>query len=154
MTTYWHDLQVLSNIIDTLEPEYEEPFNDEDIEQFKESVQYFIEDFVDTNIKLYKKKYFENMMYDALYEMISTSYGTIIDKTNFDLEYHIYDAMEIYFHKNNAFRSYSGTTILKKPNKKHITKLLKSYTDVELPNDRVSKSIGPGSNSLSSVIFN
>ena len=136
MTIYWNDLQGLSNIIDAIEPKYEEPFNDQDIEQFKESVQYFIEDFIDTNIKLYKKKYFEHMMYDALYEMISSSYGTIIDQTNFDLEYHIYDAMEIYFHKNNAFRSYSGTTILKKPDRKHITKLLKSYTSEEQPKQR------------------
>ena len=60
MTTYWSDLQGLHNIIDVLEPEKEEPFNDKDIEQFKESVQYFIEDFVDSNIKLYKKKYFDD----------------------------------------------------------------------------------------------
>ena len=49
------------------------------------------------------------------------------------MEYHIYDAMEIYFYKNNAFRSYSSTTILKKPNKRRISKQLSAYKKREQP---------------------
>ena len=135
MATYWDDLNVLTDIGHLLIPQtnYIEEFNDEDIEAFKESVQYFIQDFIDNNIRLYKNKAFEHIMYDALYDMITPIYGSIFDKTKFNMEHHIYDAMEIYFYKNNAFRSYSSTTILKKPNKRRISKLLGIYEKKEQP---------------------
>ena len=135
MSTYWDDLQTLQDISHLLIPEKSiiESYNDKDIEDFKESVQYFIQDFIDNNIKLYKKKDFEQIMYDALYELIVPIYGALIDQTEFNMEYHIYDAMEIYFYKNNAFRSYSSTTILKKPNKRRISKQLSAYKKREQP---------------------
>ena len=135
MTTYWDDLKTLQDISNLLIPEKSiiESYDDKDIEDFKESVQYFIQYFIDNNIKLYKDKYFEQTMYDALYELIVPIYGTLIDKTDFDMEYHIYDAMEIYFYKNNAFRSYASTTILKKPNKRRISKQLSAYKKKEQP---------------------
>jgi len=135
MCTRWDDLQILEDISDSLVPDsnFIEDFDNKDIEDFKESVQYFIQDFVENNIKLYKHKEFEHAMYDALYNMISPIYGSLFDKTVFDIEYHIYDAMEIYFYKNNAFRSYSNTTILKKPNKRKISKLLSKYKKKEQP---------------------
>ena len=138
MTTYWDDLQILQNISDQIVPDPPETkmiesYNNKDIEDFKESVQYFIQDFIDNNIRLYKKKDFEHIMYDELYSLIVPIYGTLIDQTEFDMEYHIYDAMEIYFYKNNAFRSYSSTTILKKPNKRQISKQLSAYEKKEQP---------------------
>ena len=79
MSTYWDDLQTLQDISHLLIPEKSiiESYNDKDIEDFKESVQYFIQDFIDNNIKLYKKKDFEQIMYDALYELIVPIYGAL-----------------------------------------------------------------------------
>ena len=60
MTTYWDDLQILVDISDLVgeealsdNEEYTQ-LNDKDIADFKESMQYFIQDFIDVNIKLYK----------------------------------------------------------------------------------------------------
>jgi putative phage-type endonuclease len=57
----------------------------------------------------------------------------MVDELSFDLESNIFHAMEIYFYKNDCFRSYSGTTIVKSPNKKKIKKLLKKWENVEQP---------------------
>ena len=46
MTTYWNDLKALEDLTAKITAPIEEPYNDHDIEQFKESVQYFIEDFI------------------------------------------------------------------------------------------------------------
>ena len=52
MTTYWNDLKALEDITDKITAPIEEPYNDHDIEQFKESVQYFIDDFINNNISM------------------------------------------------------------------------------------------------------
>ena len=60
MTTYWDDLQILVDISDLVgeealsDNEEHTQLNDKDIADFKESMQYFIQDFIDVNIKLYK----------------------------------------------------------------------------------------------------
>ena len=56
MTTYWNDLKALEDLTEKITAPIEEPYNDHDIEQFKESVQYFIEDFIknmDSVIKIF-----------------------------------------------------------------------------------------------------
>ena len=135
MSTYWNDLSVLHDISKEIEDAAIEHvnFDDNDIDDFKESVLFFIDDWINGNIKLYKEYDFEQIMYESIYEIIVSNYGFMIDDLNFDLESNIFDAMEIYFYKNHSFRSYSGTTIVKNPNKKKISKLLKEYENVEQP---------------------
>ena len=124
--TYLNDLSILRDISEDIVKSAIEDinYNDKDIDDFKESVQYFIEDFVEYNTKLYKEYDFEQIMYESLYEAIISNYGFMIDELNFDLESNIFDAMEIYFYKNHCFRSYSGTTIVKNTNFKKIKKQL------------------------------
>jgi putative phage-type endonuclease len=133
--TYWNDLLVLQDISEELEKSIVEEvnFDDNDIDDFKESVLYFIEDWVNSNIKLYKEYKFEEIMYESIYDIILDNYGFMVDELSFDLESNIFDAMEIYFYKNDCFRSYSGTTIIKSPNKKKIKQLLKKWENVEQP---------------------
>ena len=133
--TYWNDLLVLQDISKELEKSIVEEvnFDDNDIDDFKESVLYFIEDWVNSNIKLYKEYKFEEIMYESIYDIILDNYGFMVDELSFDLESNIFDAMEIYFYKNDCFRSYSGTTIIKSPNKKKIKQLLKKWENVEQP---------------------
>ena len=135
MSTYWNDLSVLHDISKEIEESAIEHvnFDDNDIDDFKESVLFFIDDWINGNIKLYKEYDFEQIMYESIYGIIVSNYGFMIDDLNFDLESNIFDAMEIYFYKNHSFRSYSGTTIVKNPNKKKISKLLKEYENVEQP---------------------
>ena len=59
--TYWNDLNVLRDISTEIEKSAIEDinYNNKDIDDFKESVQYFIEDFVEYNIRLYKEYHFD-----------------------------------------------------------------------------------------------
>jgi len=135
MATYWNDLAILKDISEEIEQSATENinYNDSDIDDFKESVSYFIEDWINSNIKLFKEYDFEQIMYESIYTLITSNYGMVAYDLGFDIESHIFDAMEIYFYKNHSFRSYAGTTIVKIPNKKKIKKLLKEYENVEQP---------------------
>ena len=135
MTTYWNDLAVLNDISKEIEESAIEndTYNDNDIADFKEGLQYFIEEWLTSNIRLYKEYDFEDIMYESLYNIILSNYGFMINDLNFDLESNIFDAMEIYFYKNHCFRSYVGTTIVKTPQIKKIKNLLKEYENVEQP---------------------
>ena len=86
MSTHWNDLKALKDVSDEINPPVEEPYNDDDIEQFKESVQYFIDDFISNNIKLYKDNNFETTMFEAIQDMIYTSYGVEISNASISSE--------------------------------------------------------------------
>ena len=134
MTTHWDDLEILDDIQDSLIiQEQTKKYTEKDMDEFKEGILYFIDDFINQNIKLYKEYEFENIMYDSLYKIITDTYGFMLYDLDFDLESNIFDAMEIYFYKYNCFRSYSGTTIIQKPDVKRIKQLLKKYENVEQP---------------------
>ena len=57
MSTYWNDLSVLEDISKEIETNAKEDinYNDNDIDDFKESIMYFIEDWINSNIKLFKE---------------------------------------------------------------------------------------------------
>ena len=132
---YWNDLPPLSDINTEIESKADDYvfYNDDDIADFKESILYFIDEFLTSNIKLFKHYDFESVLFDSMYDIITNNYSTIIDELENDIESIIYDSIQIYFYKNSSFRSYAGTTIIKKPNKKKITQLLKEYENVEQP---------------------
>ena len=134
MTTYWNDLPILTDISEDIEKSIADvSLENKDIEDFKESIQYFINDFLETNIKLYKEYDFESILYDEIYKIIINNYYFVVDFKDFDIEYCICDAIQIYFHKNNCFRSYAGTSIINTPKYKQITKKLDKYSKVEQP---------------------
>ena len=132
---YWNDLPPLSDINTEIESKADDYvfYNDDDIADFKESILYFIDEFLTSNIKLFKNYDFESVLFDSIYDIITNNYSAIIDELENDIESIIYDSIQIYFYKNSSFRSYAGTTIIKKPNKKKITQLLKEYENVEQP---------------------
>ena len=117
---YWNDLPPLSDINTEIESKADDYvfYNDDDIADFKESILYFIDEFLTSNIKLFKHYDFESVLFDSIYDIITNNYSTIIDELENDIESIIYDSIQIYFYKNSSFRSYAGTTIIKKPNKK------------------------------------
>ena len=88
MDTYWNDLSVLRDISKEIEESAtkQEYFNNDDVDDFKESISYFIEDWLNAHIKLYKEYDFEEIMYESLYGVILENYGFMVDSLNFDLE--------------------------------------------------------------------
>ena len=134
---YWNDLKELEDITDKLKISEEKKQSKKEIEQeiesFKEGIQYFIHDIIQHNIMMYKEYDFEKLLFEEVYHHVVNAYSDIIDTLNFDVDYHIWDAIEIYFYRNNSFRSYSSTTIISKPDVKSIAKKLKIYENVEQP---------------------
>ena len=79
MSVCFNDLENLKDILDNLEPTNVKDITDKDIDDFKESIQYFIEDYIDTNIKKYKEKDFEVTMFEELCKLIKHTYSDIDD---------------------------------------------------------------------------
>jgi len=142
MQVCFNDLINLEDLFDQITPTTYNDINDSDIEDFKESIQYFIDDYVDTHIESYKEKGFETMMFEDLYILIKQAYGDISIDDYFKSDNHyectIFDAIQIYLHKHNAFRSYCNTNIVNKPDVKMLEKKLKSYENMEQP-EQLSK---------------
>ena len=133
---YWNDLKPLKDIFHDLTINENKPSKKEiekEIEDFKESIQYFIHDIIMANILLYKDYDFEKLLFEEVYHHVVNAYNNIIDTFHFDVDHHIWDSIEIYFYKYNLFRSYSSTTIISQPDVKSITKKLKIYENVEQP---------------------
>ena len=123
---YWTDLQPLKDIIDDLEAP-NTVVNDKDIEDFKESVCYIIDEVINNNIHIYSDKHFDELLFETLLDIVKKSYWDIINLFDFDVEGQVWDAIEIYFYRYNAFRSYSTTTIVNSPNNKKVKKLVTEY---------------------------
>tara|TARA_B100000925_G_scaffold253835_1_gene206452 strand:+ start:1065 stop:2438 length:1374 start_codon:yes stop_codon:yes gene_type:complete len=123
---HWNDLQPLNDILDKLEAP-NTIINDNDIEDFKESVCYIIDDVINNNIHIYSDKHFDEMLFETVLDIVKKSYWEIINLFDFDIDGQVWDAIEIYCYKNNCFRSYSNTTILTQPDNKRVKKLLTEY---------------------------
>ena len=63
---FWNDLQPLRDILDDIEPPPNSVVNDKDIEDFKESVCYIIEDVLNNNIHIYSDKHFDELLFENL----------------------------------------------------------------------------------------
>lgn len=126
---YSNDLARLTNIIDT----FKITNNCEDIclFDFKETILYFIDDFVNSNIILYKEKTFEDHIYTFIYNIVNEFYPNIYNSNN-DIDNILKECMDYYF-TINIPRSYSSSIIIKKPNILKMDNLLISYKNMEQP---------------------
>ena len=85
MTTRWNDLPELPNIIDDINVK---KFDNKNIEDFKETVYYFISDYLKDNIRVYEKYNFREFVYEDIYRVILDTYGTyIIDAFSVSIDF-------------------------------------------------------------------
>ena len=124
---HWNDLQPLKDILDDIQAPPNTVVNNKDIEDFKESVCYIVDDVINNNIHIYSNKHFDELLFESVLENVNKSYWEIINLFDFDVEGQVWDAIEIYFYKYNAFRSYSTTTIVNSPNNSKVKTLLTEY---------------------------
>ena len=124
---HWNDLQPLKDILDDIQAPPNTVVNNKDIEDFKESVCYIVDDVINNNIHIYSDKHFDELLFETVLENVNKSYWEIINLFDFDVEGQVWDAIEIYFYKYNAFRSYSTTTIVNSPNNSKVKTLLTEY---------------------------
>ena len=94
---YWNDLQPLKDILDDLEAP-NTIVNNKDIEDFKESVCYFVNDILNHNIHIYSDKHFDELLFEAVLQEVKKTYFNAIDLFTFDVEGQVWDAIEIYFY--------------------------------------------------------
>jgi len=134
---YFNDLPRLENIIDLLKPKN---YDNKNIDDFKESIIYFIDDFLENNIRIYESYKFLEEINDSIYNIVLNTYGhDIIDLLPDTLEDIIKNCIEIYFIVNNNPRSFQKTLLLKKPNKKHIKSVFKKVKSKEQPEQRTTE---------------
>lgn len=82
---FWNDLQPLKDILDEIEAP-NTTINDKDIEDFKESVCYIIDDVITQNITIYSDKHFDELIFENVLANVKKSYWDVINLFNFDVE--------------------------------------------------------------------
>ena len=142
MTTYWNDLQVLHNIINDIKPPPKtNVYGLKEIDDIKETIDLFIEEYVNDNIKNYKDYTFEQDIYCYISDIIDDIFNYMLfDDLN--IEELIKDSINTYFWRNKNPRSYPKTftnyqDYISRKNK--VTKLLKYYTNLEQPDQKTDE---------------
>ena len=139
MTTFWNDLDDLEDISNDLKVIDYKFHNSIDCDDLKESIDIFLDEFLNSNIEIYKEYNFNSIIHDYLLETILITYGNIIADLNVDINTIINETMYCYFMRNNCPRSYDDSRIIKSPNNKKIQNLLEYYKTKEQPDQRTEE---------------
>ena len=142
MATYWNDLQVLENIISNLKPPSKPNiYGLKELDDIKETLDLFIDDYVKSDILKYKDYTFEKDIYSYLSNIIDEVFNHMLfDDLNIDEL--INDSINTYFWRNKNPRSYPKTFVnycdyLKR--KERVTELLDYYTKLEQPDQKTDE---------------
>jgi hypothetical protein len=135
MYKFKNELPELNNIINDfkVKTHTEEFLNSDDFINFHESIDYFIDEFVNNNIVLYAEKDFEELLIEYLKKYIKELYGHLIWNFDFDLYEMTYYMCFTYFLINQNPRSYENNDIINPPDKNRIDKLINEWDKKEQP---------------------
>jgi len=130
----WNDLKSLDNIVDSFTAK---KIDNKNIEDFKESIIYFIEDYIKSNCRVYEDEKFLEIVKDNIFNIILQTYRSeIIDHLSLDFEIIINECIDLHFLITDTPRSFQKTLIIKKPNVKHIENVLEKVKKKEQPEQR------------------
>lgn len=107
-----NDLDNLTDIKDTFVIERKNFRNTNHYYDFMETIHYFIDDFIQHNIQLYKKYDFNDIIYQHIYQQIIDTYENIIDEYDINIDELINETLDNYFILNNNFRQYNPSIII------------------------------------------
>ena len=146
MSVYWNDLSIL-NDIDIEFKDVKDVYESNDfamlatnhIDEFIESIMYFIEDYLNENIQIYKEYNFYKILFDNIYNMIEQTYGDILSNIDVNLNDMVCQSIELYLYTNNNNRSYIENIIIRKPNVSKIKKRLKHIEKTKEQPDQRTK---------------
>jgi len=134
MVTRWDDLPTLSNIIDDVNVK---KMDNKNIEDFKETVYYFISDYLNDNIRVYEKYHFREIIYEDIYKMIIDTYGmNIIFTFTVSIDVIINESLDLYFLITDTPRSYRKTRLIKEPDIAHVDSIFEKLKTKEQPEQR------------------
>ena len=134
MATKWNDLPPLNNIIDTIKFK---SFDNKNIEDFKESVYYFIVDYFKSNLRVYERYDFLEEVYYHIYKIIIDTYGTyVIDAFSIAIDVIIRECLDLYFLITDTPRSFQKTLIIKEPDIEYVDSVFEKIKTKEQPEQR------------------
>lgn len=131
----WNDLHNLENILETINHEI---MDNKHTEDFKETIMFFIEDYIKSNLRIYESEKFLEIFHDSIEHIISQTYNTyIIDNIQLDLL--IYECIDLYLLINDVPRSFKKTLILKTPDIEYVKRVLENVKTKEQPEQRTDE---------------
>jgi len=130
----WNDLIALDNIVDSFTAK---KINNKNIEDFKESIIYFIEDYIKSNCRVYEDEKFLEIVKDNIFNIILQTYSSeIIDHLSLNFDIIINECIDLHFLITDTPRSFQKTLVIKNPNLKHIENVLEKVKTKEQPEQR------------------
>ena len=132
-----NDLPELNDLYDTLEVE-DDFTNTPYHEDFLETIDIFIDDYVNSHILEYKNKDFEDTVKEAVYSQIIEIYNDQINYLDLTLDETIDECVYLYFTKNNCPRSYEESIVLTPPIPNVITRQLTKIKNKYQPDQRTN----------------
>ena len=112
--TYFNDLPKLDDLYDILKTE-DDFTNTSYHEDFLETIDIFIDEYVNSHIMEYKEKDFEDIVKEAVYSQILEVYNEQINYLDLSLDDTVDECVYLYFTKNNCPRSYDDSIIISNP---------------------------------------
>ena len=126
MSIFWDDLPNLENIVSSFNVK---KFNNKNIEDFKESVMFFIDDYIKSNPRDYEEYSFRKILYKNIYDIIIHAYGCIVDSINLSIDIILNECIDLYFLINDNPRSFKRTFIINEPDIKHVDSIFKKIKE-------------------------
>ena len=134
---FWNDLPNLNDILHTFNVK---KFNNKSIEDFKESIMYFINDYLKSNPRDYEEYNFDKILYENIYNIIMNTYGAdIVDSISISIDIIIKECIELYFLINDNPRSFKETFIITEPDHEHIEKVFENIKTKVQPDQRTDE---------------
>jgi len=133
--THFNDLPLLNDLYDILKVE-DDFTNTSYHEDFLETIDIFIDEYVNSHIINYKEKDFEEMVKNAVYLQILDVYSEQINYLELSLDDTVDECVYLYFTKNNCPRSYEESIVITKPINNIITKTLTKIKNKYQPEQR------------------
>tara|TARA_X000000950_G_scaffold287595_2_gene400600 strand:+ start:160 stop:1581 length:1422 start_codon:yes stop_codon:yes gene_type:complete len=132
MSVYWNDLALLNDvdiefkdIKDVYESNNSITLSNNNANEFIESIMYFIDDYLNQNIQIYKEYNFQKILFETMCNIIEQAYGDILNNLDINLYDIVNKSIELYLYTTNRHRSYLENIIVRKPDVKKIKKRLK-----------------------------
>ena len=133
----WNDLPVLQDIKHSFNVKRA---NNKNIEDFKESICYFVDEYLKDNIRVYEDYHFFDIVYEDINKIIINTYGNmIVDSFSIPLDVIIQECIDLYFLINDKPRSFQKTIILKKPNIDYVKSIFEKIKLKEQPDQRTKE---------------
>ncbi len=133
--THFNDLPMLNDLYDILKVE-DDFTNTSYHEDFLETIDIFIDEYVNSHIINYKEKDFEEMVKNAVYLQILDVYSEQINYLELSLDDTVDECVYLYFTKNSCPRSYEESIVITKPINNIITKTLTKIKNKYQPEQR------------------